>query len=303
MAGIFISYRREDTAWCAGRLRDSLSRVFDPKTIFMDFDSIGAGEKFKASIAKGLTDADVVLVLIGKRWLGADAETGGRRIDDPNDFVRKEVSAALEQDKQIMPVLVDSATLPAREELPEGMKSLLGRQAESLRYMDFQKDAGDLIKALGKKVRRSIASRVRLWLRRVPVGAVVSACLVGVFAEGVWQSAVGRENAGDRLTSAREEGYQAARRDLLSRVQGFVNEADGKTPIDGADVRAIVRGQIRLATTTTDGKYSIDLSELHPLAEDRVEVAVAADHRQPDSVSFQYQDTLRHRFALKKAQK
>ena len=98
MAGIFISYRREDTAWCAGRLRDSLSRVFDPKTIFMDFDSIDAGEKFTASIAKGLTDADVVLVLIGKRWLGADAETDGRRIDDPNDFVRKEVSAALEQD-------------------------------------------------------------------------------------------------------------------------------------------------------------------------------------------------------------
>jgi hypothetical protein len=52
MGGIFVSYRRDDTPWCAGRLHDALSRAFDPRLVFMDLESIEGGDQFKAKIAK-----------------------------------------------------------------------------------------------------------------------------------------------------------------------------------------------------------------------------------------------------------
>lgn len=86
MSGIFISYRRDDTAAYAGRLFDRLEKHFSREHIFMDIDHIEPGEDFVEVIQKKLSAVDVAIVLIGKQWLDITDATGHRRLDDPDDF-------------------------------------------------------------------------------------------------------------------------------------------------------------------------------------------------------------------------
>ncbi len=65
MAGVFISYRRQDSAGWAGRLATDLIERFGPDTVFQDIDAIGAGEDFVTVIERALGACAVVLVLIG----------------------------------------------------------------------------------------------------------------------------------------------------------------------------------------------------------------------------------------------
>jgi hypothetical protein len=54
-------------------------------------------------------------------WLGGRrSEDGTRRLDDPDDFVRLELEAALARGIRVIPVLVDRAPLPRSDSLPEG---------------------------------------------------------------------------------------------------------------------------------------------------------------------------------------
>jgi len=50
-------------------------------------------------------------------------QTGGTssRLDDPNDFVHLEISAALARNIRITPVLVDSMTMPSEKMLPTSL--------------------------------------------------------------------------------------------------------------------------------------------------------------------------------------
>src|ERR1022692_3242478 len=116
---IFISYRREDTAMAAGRLSDLLIRRFGSGRVFTDIDAIAVGEDFVDAITAAVARCNVVLVLIGSRWLASTAGAGHRRLDDPSDFVRLEIEVALaRRDIFIVPVLVERARMPGAEELP-----------------------------------------------------------------------------------------------------------------------------------------------------------------------------------------
>ena len=70
--GIFISYRRADTAGHAGRLVDQLKSRFGDQ-VFFDVDSIKPGANFHQVIEETFTKCGAVVVLIGKRWLERDA--------------------------------------------------------------------------------------------------------------------------------------------------------------------------------------------------------------------------------------
>ena len=96
MGGVFISYRRDDTAGYAGRLYDALTAHFGRDLVFIDVDSIRAGQNFVDVIDGWIASCSVVIVLIGKGWLNS-ADARGRRLDDPQDFVRLEVASALRQ--------------------------------------------------------------------------------------------------------------------------------------------------------------------------------------------------------------
>jgi hypothetical protein len=146
---IFISYRRDDSAGYAGRLFDYLSAHFGAQNVFMDIDTIEPGEDFRKVVSKAVGSCDVVLVMIGKQWLGMADTQGRRRLDDPRDFVRMEIGAALiNQRVRVIPVLVRGAGMPGEHELPEGLKELTWRNAIELSDSRFQHDAKKLISVI-----------------------------------------------------------------------------------------------------------------------------------------------------------
>jgi TIR domain len=95
---IFISYRREDAAGDAGRLADHVQRRFGAARVFLDIETIEPGTDFVKVLRESLQETAVLLVVIGPRWTSLCAADGSRRLDDPADFVRMEVEAALGRD-------------------------------------------------------------------------------------------------------------------------------------------------------------------------------------------------------------
>jgi hypothetical protein len=148
-SGIFISYRRDDSAGHAGRLFDGLSDHFDEDQIFMDVDHIEPGQDFVEVLEKAVDSCEILLTVIGKHWLlGAGRTT--RRLDNPDDFVRLEVAAALRRNIRVIPVLVQGAVMPRAEELPEDLAPLSRRQAIELRDQHWKTDIKRLINYLEK---------------------------------------------------------------------------------------------------------------------------------------------------------
>src|ERR1700738_2376539 len=101
---IFISYRREDSSAWAGRLFDHLSNHFPSNEIFMDVNSIDLGEDFVKTIEGTVGSCDVLIAVFGKGWLTSCDQEGQRRLDNPEDFVRIEIGAALERNIRVIPV-------------------------------------------------------------------------------------------------------------------------------------------------------------------------------------------------------
>ena len=129
---VFISYRREETAYPAGWLYDRLANQYGGGQVFKDVDSIELGDDFVEVITRAVGFCDVLLALIGDEWLTITDEEGRRRLDDPDDFVRLEIEAALARKVRIIPILVDGARMPTDEELPDSLDRLARRQALEL---------------------------------------------------------------------------------------------------------------------------------------------------------------------------
>ncbi len=159
MAGIFISYRREDCAAYAGRLYDWISQRFGKENIFIDVDTIEPGEDFVEAVEQKVGGCDALLALIGKDWLNCRDEEGNRRLDNPGDFVRVEIVAALSRNVRLIPVLVEGARMPAEKDLPEPLTRLARRQALELSFTRFHQDANRLIETLEKALAAAEARR------------------------------------------------------------------------------------------------------------------------------------------------
>jgi TIR domain len=150
MSGIFISYRREDSAPYAGRLYDRLCAHFGAAQVFMDVDDIPPGADFTAHIGAKVGSCDAMVVVIGKDWLTARNADGQLRLSDPSDFVGLEVSLALQRGILVIPVLVSGAKMPRPEELRRDLKPLAHRNAVTLNDPDFQRDTDILVQTLEK---------------------------------------------------------------------------------------------------------------------------------------------------------
>ena len=100
---IFISYRRDTSAMSAGRLYDRLSSHFASNQIFMDVDTIEPGVDFVRTIEEAVAACDVLIAVIGGRWLISPDEKGRRRLDNPEDFVRVEIATALKRGIRVIP--------------------------------------------------------------------------------------------------------------------------------------------------------------------------------------------------------
>jgi hypothetical protein len=142
---IFISYRREESRWSARSLRDRLCGDFDPKQIFMDVDAIALGEDFVEVIETTVAKCDVLIAVIGNSWLTSKDDHGNRRLDNPKDFVRMEIGAALKRKIRVIPVLVDGASMPQATELPEDLQPLVRRNALLITDTSFDGDCRRLV--------------------------------------------------------------------------------------------------------------------------------------------------------------
>lgn len=150
MAAIFVSYRRSDSSGYAGRLVDSLEETFPGHQLFRDVESIEAGSDFVDAIAKALNASSALIVVIGPRWLDARDAAGGRRLDDPQDFVRIEIATALQSGLKLIPVLVDGAQMPAADKLPEDIRPLARKQGLELSDRRWDYDVGLLFDQLAR---------------------------------------------------------------------------------------------------------------------------------------------------------
>ncbi|HKJ01305.1 MAG TPA: toll/interleukin-1 receptor domain-containing protein [Longimicrobiales bacterium] len=145
MLDVFISYRRSDTRGDAGRLFDRLSGYFGSDHVFMDVDDIDPGQDFAVVLQKALARCGALIVLIGPGWVDVQREDGSRRLDDPADFVRVEIRAALGRGARVIPVLVGGAKLPQADQLPDDLAGLLRHQAFEITDPDFHADVDRLI--------------------------------------------------------------------------------------------------------------------------------------------------------------
>jgi hypothetical protein len=148
---IAISYRREDSLPVTGRLYDRLQAEFGKANVFMDFDSIPYGVDFRDHIKQMIDRSKVLVAVIGPDWVGKRRHRGGRRIDDPTDFVRLEIGYALERKLPIIPVLVSNTEMPQSEELPKDIEALAFRNGLRLDVgIDFHHHAERLSAAINR---------------------------------------------------------------------------------------------------------------------------------------------------------
>jgi ABC-type amino acid transport substrate-binding protein len=147
---IFISYRRDDTDFPAGWLYERLAGHFGADQVFKDVDSIELGDDFVQVITTAVGSCDVLLAVIGDRWLTIADKQGRRRLDNTDDFVRLEIQAALEREIRVIPILIDEAKMPRAEELPDSMAGLARRQALELSPSRFDADTGRLLAVLDR---------------------------------------------------------------------------------------------------------------------------------------------------------
>lgn len=149
MPRIFVSYRRSDSKGFTGALVRELTEHFLEDEIFLDIQDIEAGQDFVNELDQALELSDVVLVVIGESWLEVTDAEGRRRLDNPRDFVRREVEASLRRDDvKVIPVLVGGAKMPAPDVLPEKLSRLSRRQAFEISNSRWDDDVERLIKTL-----------------------------------------------------------------------------------------------------------------------------------------------------------
>jgi TIR domain len=139
---IFISYRRDDSSAWAGRLSDHLVTNFPRSQVFMDVGNLDPGVDFVEAIETSVSRCEVLIAVIGKRWL-VDEE-GKHRLDNRDDFVRLEIATALKRNISVIPVLVDGALMPRSTEIPDDLKPLVRRNALEVSHDRFLFDSGRL---------------------------------------------------------------------------------------------------------------------------------------------------------------
>ncbi|WP_280151198.1 toll/interleukin-1 receptor domain-containing protein [Piscinibacter sp. XHJ-5] len=256
---VFISYRRDDAAGYARAIYDELVRRFSDERVFMDADDIAAGLPFDEVIRGAVGQSQVLLVLIGKRWMGESPDAPSR-LHDPADFVRAEIEAGLSRGLRVIPVLLDGAAMPRAEVLPESLRPLARRHALEMVNARFADDMQRLLAAVHEAIGEppkppaSLPSRWKRLLVLAAAGGLAAGLALGIGyffrpghdrpdINGVWQAQV---------------RYDWPNADYLERFvfAGDAAELHGTASFLGAD-RGIVdggvdAGTVRFTTRTTE---------------------------------------------------
>lgn len=222
---IFISYRRQDTAAYAGRIYDRLSAKYGEHNVFMDIDRIEPGQDFVDAINHSVAEAGVLLVLIGREWIKMTDKSGAPRLDNPEDFVRLEILAGLEQKTVMIPVLLADAEMPSAQALPAPLQPFARRNAIEISDSRFHSDVDRLIEAIERILnpqkaavppirpeQRNQSSMPFISASSRPNMSFIAAAVaaVALIVAGIWWFTTGRE---------REASFQAEPISSLRQLQ------------------------------------------------------------------------------------
>ena len=155
---IFISYRRDDSAGFTRAIYEHLAQRFSRDRIFMDVDGIEPGLPFDQVINRAVGRCECLLAMIGKDWMQRTAG-GTLRIENPKDFVRTEIAAALSRNIRVIPVLLDGTVMPAPDVLPEPLRPLAMRNAIEISNTRFASDVDRLADAVSRALGEPDAPR------------------------------------------------------------------------------------------------------------------------------------------------
>lgn len=224
MAGIFISYRRDDTRHPAARLRRDLSDRFGSEWVFRDLDRIEPGVDFTEALKDALASCSVLVAMIGDRWSGAASGSSRRRIDEPDDWTAQEVAEAMRRGIRVIPLLVEGAE-PLREvDLPERLRPLARLQALPLADARWEGDLRALVAVLerlpGLQRRKMPPSRSWLLGALALVALVIGVAAVLVLKDRAPAQAMPSEVGATRSTLP-SAGDVAPAEQTLSRVDAM----------------------------------------------------------------------------------
>jgi hypothetical protein len=148
MGGVFINYRTGDGGWAARLIFRELSTRLGADRVFFASRSIPAGDDFTQVIPRQLINSDVLLAVIGKQWLATAGD--GRRLDDADDWVRREIRTAFAHQVRVIPVLLDDVALLSERDLPDDIAALARCQYRRLYHRGRDEDVVALVDELTK---------------------------------------------------------------------------------------------------------------------------------------------------------
>lgn len=141
---IFISHRTQDEPWATAFVEHALIREFGEGNVFRDVHGITAGADYPKKLLDALGRSDVVLVLVGPQWLTIE-RNGGRMLENADDWVRREITMALDLGKRVVPVLLDRTAMPTADQLPEEIRDFAFKQRVAIGSLTSQADIHRLI--------------------------------------------------------------------------------------------------------------------------------------------------------------
>jgi TPR repeat protein len=252
---IFISYRRDDAPADARGLRERLGRAFGASNVFMDVDSLMAGERFERVLDQALEKSDVLIAVIGSRWLALleEYEQQGRR-----DYVREEIAGALKKDMVVVPVLIGREgsipVLPSAKNLPENIRDLVAYQKISIAHETFRRDSDDLVAELKAVLRKKYGPEFP-W-RMIAAAAIV--LLLAGAGVGYWTEILPMRRALNDVGSP-HSGAAARSEEAASEKAAEEGAADAARKKAAED---------EAARKATEAQQQADTDAVHKKAED-----------------------------------
>jgi hypothetical protein len=250
---VFISYRRSDSPSASRQLAEALKLRFGAERVFFDTRDVAAGTDWRRDAVRRVRASDVLLAVVGPHWLGAAEDRVHRSVLDPTveDVVRLEIETAFACGCVVVPVLVDDAEMPSREQLPRPFRALAEVQAQIVHHASWERDVEALADALDQ-----LTAEPRSWTPRLETlvrqsgrprndaeriaGYLLEGSVVTVLGAGV--NAVGREAPWRQGTGLLPDTEELARHlaarfqvdsesDDLARVSQYVSMTEGRVDL------------------------------------------------------------------------
>lgn len=147
---IFLNYRTADDPSGVALLDQELSREFGSETVFLASKSIPAGARWEETMIEAVRTSNAVIAVIGPQWNKPD-EHGARPLDNPRDFVRRELRTAFEHGVPVIPVRINAPKSWA-EGIPADLVALKQIQHVYVQFRSTRRDLPNLVHKLRERL-------------------------------------------------------------------------------------------------------------------------------------------------------